>query len=687
MASSISRANNWIKKQALWGQQAHLNQKFPGISFTPNRPLTGKETALNLTRALYYHSRSLILGDLVIYEEPALNLLPAQVGPPEVARSKRPAHLDVPYLLAASQNGASGSGSTVRDKILAFILTSEHKVVSLSELAFGTKLGEEAVEEAVRELMAQPARKISMIEDFVYPSGLDNFGDLLSRAKDREEKRWAAFLNAIHATVRRIEELQQLKEKPPVHEVIRIINEVKDKLGIRWLDILLRNQEGSDMSLFQQDVLPGGLRKGVKDSLFEQISSDAKPYVYDLRLPKENRGGRYRKVFEENGLAWDARIADALVKRSIERLIILKGLSYNKEEAQVQLVLTNPVFFGKDKDKMDSVIVELNRLAKAAGRTIGWIRGVGDGSQRSSDPEPLAKEFFTEFWNELKQVNGRKRRVTFSRPGRKTKALAKVIKDPDRSLSDEMKKALFKVLRSCSLEAWKANIKKPISGYTDEYILEHFVKVEKLILVADRKTKEVIGFMGLKKRNVQGRFPYHLIEVGMVHYNHQALGVASYMNRVLLGEALIESHLVPYILATRTANPIAIGGYASNMSECYPDPLQRTDKAPLDFRAVAQDVAQYLCPENDFDPESFVIQEVYAQDSGMIYELDTIPNHRDPKVNSFVREKLGLEDRKGNAFVFVGRFDAGIRDAYDKKLQKNKRLDWMTRLALRMFRT
>jgi len=371
MASSIVGAKNWIKQKALWGQRASLKHRL-GLQYEPNgRSLTTKQTALNLGKALYYYAYSSIISEQHVFNEPAIGLIPAHIGPAEVARSKRPAQLDVSqYLLAASQNGASGSGSNVREKVHSFVLSSGDKVVvSMAEIALGTKLGERAVTRAVEKLKEEG--KLKGLENLVYRSDLTD-ADVAKdfpKAKERDQARFGTFLRAIHDKVRRIDELP---DDVPLHEIFRIINESKNELGIRFLDILVRESTGKEMVLFQQDVLPDALRIGIKDSIFEASMAAEEPYVYNIKLPEDNKGGRYRKALEEAGLNWEKDTARTLMGQKIERLMIFKGLSADKDEIQLQLVITNPVFFGKENE--ESVKVELNRLVKATGKKIGEIR-------------------------------------------------------------------------------------------------------------------------------------------------------------------------------------------------------------------------------------------------------------------------------------------------------------------------
>ena len=406
MASIIHGAKIWIQKKAIGGQRASLQHRFPGLRYEPNCTFTTKETALNLGKALYYYARSSIVNDLRSFDEPVMDLIPTRVGLP-VAQSKRPVKANDYYLLASSQNKTSGSGSTVRKDVRHSIRMAEEKVVSFAEIAFKTKLGIKVVMDAVEELKKKG--EVEVEGNFVYDSNLQehyNVRELLQEAGKRDEGRWNTFmetrdekLNDIEIELPKKAEEQRLIVDAQISEIIRILNKDKDEIGIRdkHLGIFIRKPKGSDMVTYQQD-----LPIDISGNTFVAMGKTEIPYYFDVDFTEDDKVKLAKKHFKKAGLKWDKELFNSLASQGIERLMIFNGYNSEQDEIQIQLIITNPIFFEKEKEKR--VIRDLNRLAKAAGRRIGEIRGKGaekplikETLSRTQSDYDRQKEL--EFWN------------------------------------------------------------------------------------------------------------------------------------------------------------------------------------------------------------------------------------------------------------------------------------------------
>jgi len=108
----------------------------------------------------------------------------------------------------------------------------------------------------------------------------------------------------------------------------------------------------------------------------------------------------------------------------------------------------------------------------------------------------------------------------------------------------------------------------------------------------------------------------------------------------------------PFYLATRTCNPCVYESLSQKMP-IFPSLKNRVpSKQEL---KIAIEVAHTFSPDNQFNPELFVIQGALVSCPDLIYRVDDIPWSSNSSVNQFLEERLELTKRKGNMLVIVGR--------------------------------
>ena len=261
-------------------------------------------------------------------------------------------------------------------KIYGAMMGSAHRILSIDEIAMGTGYGVQTVIDALKIMVKEPQpgmERVLAIEDFVYFSGLEGEErrSEYQAAQQRHEKRFDVFNNIVG---RKIIEIEGLPSSESIHDVFRIVNGDRDKLGIRFLDIFLC-QKDDKLYLEQREALPKDFYRPDPQlpEIFMKSVIEGKKYSYSLIIGNDNKEAMNN--VQNAGLAWDndlRKFFDFLRERGIEDLIIFKALSAEKTP-QAILVVSNPVFFGKENE--ERVITDLNRLSKAVGRTLGRIRG------------------------------------------------------------------------------------------------------------------------------------------------------------------------------------------------------------------------------------------------------------------------------------------------------------------------
>ncbi len=370
----------------------HYRMTKYGFSVNNGRALTGKKKIGYFFLGLGYELKDLLThSDLLNPSRKTGSLLPA----PALALSKRSVSTlkgdrNAPYkssdlsgvsfsLLSSDVEGPAVEPSKkILENICAVMMRSEYKVLSVEEIAMETECGMQTVLNALRVMMKNPPPgidKVEAFEDFVYFAGLQGEARRVeyNRARQRHEGRFASFLRVVGDKILAIEGLPVTET---TGDVLRMLNEDRDKLGIRFLDIFLF-YPGGKLKLEHRNVLPEDFyRPGPQapEALMKNVIEGEK-YSYSVKVGKDDNR-EAKSSIREAGWEWEKdfnKFFSSLRERGIEDLIILKALSAEKAP-QAVLVVSNPVFFG-EKNK-ERVVTELNRLAKAVGRTLGKIRKV-----------------------------------------------------------------------------------------------------------------------------------------------------------------------------------------------------------------------------------------------------------------------------------------------------------------------
>ena len=217
------------------------------------------------------------------------------------------------------------------------------------------------------------------------------------------------------------------------------------------------------------------------------------------------------------------------------------------------------------------------------------------------------------------------------------------LREPHKNVDEDLILDLIACKREISQKAWEKNTGIEISGYTDEYIVKHFMQVDREFLVYDPKVCDIVAFCGMNRLKGKDDLTVHVLEVSMVKPNYQNMRISSTLVSRLIIDAFIANRLNPITVAGRTANPQVLGAMLA-LSDCFPNPLEPGTLSTEKQRKVFDLVANFLNPKEAKDEKTFVIHDVYPLATGLIVPPENIPEYsRDLRVKALCEKLLEYE--------------------------------------------
>jgi|GEM_PF-6223851 len=291
----------------------------------------------------------------------------------------------------------------------------------------------------------------------------------------------------------------------------------------------------------------------------------------------------------------------------------------------------------------------------------------------------------------LREFPGVASKKTFrSREGeRSIPVQIKSIKNPLTSLVKEDAADLAAMLKIASLDAWRGKKGIDIQGYSNRFVLDHFLGVQKLMVAVDRKAFGLIGFAGLNKKNLSVETQagdrvsriMHIVESVMIMADYQEYNIGPHLMYKLLAEALLEHEATSeegelMKISLRTANPRAYGAiWRAFGDRLYPNPdrefvdTEKLSAEEHEMIKLLEAVSEHINPDNKFDPATGVVKGVYSEDDGMRLASENIQWDRDPRVNEFVAKLLRFDPEggnvEGNALILFIEADRETRRQYE----------------------
>jgi ribosomal protein S18 acetylase RimI-like enzyme len=210
-----------------------------------------------------------------------------------------------------------------------------------------------------------------------------------------------------------------------------------------------------------------------------------------------------------------------------------------------------------------------------------------------------------------------------------------VLDDPKRALTAHCNEAVVGgLVRDLQIIA-NESFGTELEDQSQDGVREHVVNTGSLALLHDHE--KVLGFASSKTFREEEIFYLHGVAVAK---NFKSKGGGLALTRTLMEMSGMMR------IAFTTQNPIMFCLLKSFCASVYPDPRHK-------------DVPQKICHlgpslisgrPGTFDAASFVANEIYER---CLY--DRIPDSRDPAVNSWFAESLGIMNgRTTNAFLLIG---------------------------------
>lgn len=361
-----------------------------------------------------------------------------------------------------------------------------------------------------------------------------------------------------------------------------------------------------------------------------------------------------------------------------------------------------------DRSERDSVYSTLqalfqhiaSRVAKIKGQKGGNIQSIWEREERSLSQIQIVNEAIQQE-NPTGNVNA-KGEVLFSPPpidlyktlkkaaasysNRKFRGKDKsslearlfLLENPAKSVPSSSFNYFCQELARVSREAWGDSPSKPVAGYTDEFVKQHFAHADRLLVIFDSKSEKMVAFAGIKEVSYESNGAlkkYLMIEVAMVVPEHQGKRLSGIAVQNLINDALIENNLKPIFIALRTQNPNVVEPFASTMGKnCFPNPFYVNLCPSPQLLEIARHAAQYTSQGHSFNEATFVVTGVYPPESGLVYSPGEVPwwkgDSQNP-FNQYLDRILGYTKRQpaeaANALIFAGQIDPEVIIAYDRK--------------------
>ena len=251
------------------------------------------------------------------------------------------------------------------------------------------------------------------------------------------------------------------------------------------------------------------------------------------------------------------------------------------------------------------------------------------------------------------------------------------------NLPDSTIAPLLESLRDITNRAWKANVRRPVVGYSDEYIWKHFINVSREFLVRNPADGEILAFSAINLLEDRGRdLRLHMYEVSMVLPAYQSMRISSFLVGRLLTDALLENRGNPIVVPARTANPQAVGGLQV-LGNIFPNAFETAAAPTPEQKRIFNFVADFLNPNQPRHENTFVIDDVYSMESGLIIPPRIIPSYtKDKRVDDFCWR--ALEYAKFNSPKYftgelsgidLGSTIAGLNQISGKQLIEKRKLE------------
>lgn len=337
-------------------------------------PLNKKQTAAYFLLALSY-----CLKDRLASSDsypPFQMMLPALMSTSEkttpLENGCQGMHLHLSAMLTLPDSGKSLSqvkiSSQDKAKVYRAIMTLEHNVLTLEEIAEKTKFGVQKVCDAVRELEENPLPESVAISylDGVVARGECKHKDYMAAQTRREEKYHHEFLGSMRKVMTELKDSQQTIQS--IDQVFTPIIIAARRLGLRFFDVLLPAAKPGKWELHAQRMSVLQEAPNFSHKFLQSVAdSTAAAHIVKIETVMED--------IKQAGLVLDKttkRLFKQLEKKDHEYFILLKAPAHDSK-TQAILLITNPLFFGGEHE--EDVLNSLQELADSVGRKIGEIRG------------------------------------------------------------------------------------------------------------------------------------------------------------------------------------------------------------------------------------------------------------------------------------------------------------------------
>lgn len=186
--------------------------------------------------------------------------------------------------------------------------------------------------------------------------------------------------------------------------------------------------------------------------------------------------------------------------------------------------------------------------------------------------------------------------------------------------------------------------------FTKDFVVKHAVENSLWVVLAYDDTN-LIGYSSISAREISARIVYY-IEFTIVDPRYQGRKVGPRLTAQALKKIALNNIvqlLYPGIeVMFLTPNIRALAKAAQHASFIYPNPYMAdnvTGKiAPADdttYAMATELIKKSDNPNRTIDREGLVLHDSYRQTPWLLYKEDTIPWHRNEKLNSFARKYLG----------------------------------------------
>jgi len=234
-----------------------------------------------------------------------------------------------------------------------------------------------------------------------------------------------------------------------------------------------------------------------------------------------------------------------------------------------------------------------------------------------------------------------------------------IIENPSKELR-ETEDIVMKLIKTLTRKA---------RGNLDELVEKKiFPYADILLIVRNKKNLEVVGYAtGEYMENNKVVF----LSSTMLLPKVQNRGIGTFLNHIIVKEGLKRNKFRTVYFVTRTPNPIVFATLASKIDIV---PSIRGRKPSYTEVKIASKIASKWSPNCKFNPETFVIEGAYLCEPELIYNSDKVPWSHIEVVNKFCESYLRFKEKRGNAFVIVGKISPFLilKEAIKDKLKRSK---------------